>query len=155
MSVETLKEKARTHEQREDWGKALALYQKAVEEQASDNRDIGLYNRIGDLQTRIGDINGAVSSYEQAADAYVEVGLNNNAIALCKKVLRNDPARNTMYLRMGQIRAAQGFLTDARQNFLTYAEMQQQAGELEEALILRLARRRRGVQDRFRRDRFV
>jgi len=134
MSIESLKEEARNHEQREEWGKALSLYLKAVERLVQEDQpDISLYNRIGDIQTRMGNLDGAVGHYEQAIDLYVESGLPNNAIAVCKKVLRNLPSRTPIFLRMGQIRAAQGFLTDARQNFLTYAETMQKAGEMEEA----------------------
>ena len=32
MSIESLKEKARGHEQREEWAKALDLYQKAIDQ---------------------------------------------------------------------------------------------------------------------------
>ncbi len=66
-------------------------------------------------------------------ELYVEAELPNNAIAICKKVVRSVPERDAIYLKMGQIRAQQGFLTDARQNFLAYAERKQAAGDLEEA----------------------
>lgn len=134
MGIESLKEQARKYEQQEDWGKALDLYLQAIRQASEDEHpDIGLYNRAGDIQTRMGNLDGAVVHYERAIDLYLEADLPNNAIAVCKKVLRNLPSRTAMFLRMGQIRAAQGFLTDARQNFLTYAEKMQKAGEMEEA----------------------
>jgi tetratricopeptide (TPR) repeat protein len=67
-------------------------------------------------------------------DLYVEAELPNNAIAVCKKVIRNVPDRHAIYLAMGQIRANQGFLPDARTNFLTYAERVAQGGDIEESL---------------------
>ena len=134
MSIESLKEQARRHEQEEEWARALGLYLQAIDEAAKEEQtDISLYNRAGDIQTRMGNLDGAVLHYEQAIDLYLEADLPNNAIAVCKKVLRNLPHRTGMFLRMGQIRASQGFLTDARQNFLTYAEQMQRAGEMEEA----------------------
>jgi tetratricopeptide (TPR) repeat protein len=134
MSIESLKEQARRHEQLEEWGKALELYLRAIRQAAEDEQpDISLYNRAGDIQTRLGNLDGAVAHYEQAIDLYLDADLPNNAIAVCKKVLRNLPSRTGMFLRMGQVRASQGFLTDARQNFLTYAERMQKAGEMEEA----------------------
>ena len=42
--------------------------------------------------------------------------------------------RRTWCSRLGQIRARQGFLPDARQNFLTYAERQTKIGDHESAL---------------------
>lgn len=136
MKIEAIKERARSHEQNEEWQKALDLYLDAIRKLADDEDgqpDISLYNRAGDLQTRIGNVEAAIGHYEEAIDLYLEADLANNAIAICKKVLRNLPDRADIYLKLGQIRARQGFLVDARQNFLTYAELKQQAGEMDEA----------------------
>ena len=134
MSIEKFKEEARRHEQNEEWQKALTLYKKAIAELARDDQpDIGLYNRVGDLYVRVGDLDEAVDNYEQAVGLYREAFLPNNAIAVCKKIIRNVPGRHEAYLRMGQIRAEQGFLSDARTNFLTYAERMQQDGDLDES----------------------
>jgi tetratricopeptide (TPR) repeat protein len=127
MSIESLKQQARKHEQKEDWKKALDQYNKALAELARDEQvDIGLYNRVGDLHVRVGTL-------DQAVELYREAYLPNNAIAVCKKVIRNVPARHKAYLQIGQIRAEQGFLPDARANFLTYAERMVQAGDLDES----------------------
>ncbi|HSW31943.1 MAG TPA: tetratricopeptide repeat protein [Longimicrobiales bacterium] len=134
MSIESLKEQARRHEQKEEWLKALDQYKKAIAQlEKEDQPDIGLYNRVGDLFVRVGNLEEAVSHYNRAADLYVEAELPNNAIAVCKKVIRNVPDRHEAYLRMGQIRAKQGFLSDARTNFLTYAERMQKDGDLDES----------------------
>jgi tetratricopeptide (TPR) repeat protein len=135
MSIEALKEKARRHEQKEEWQKALDLYREALEIHDEDEPpDVALLNRIGDIQTRLGQNEGAVRAYQQAIDLYVESELPNNAIAVCKKVLRNLPDRDVFFLRMGQIRGDQGFLTDARQNFMTYAERRTEAGDVDAAM---------------------
>ena len=135
MSVEALKEQARRFEQKEQWSKALDLYVQAISRlEQDDHPDISLFNRAGDLSTRVGNIQAAVEQYEKAVDLYVDAQLPNNAIAVCKKVIRNLPSRHTTYLKMGQIRASQGFLTDARANFLAYAERMQGEGQIDEAL---------------------
>ena len=135
MSVEALKEQARRFEQKEQWIKALDLYVQAIARLDQDSQpDISLFNRAGDLSTRVGHMQAAVEQYEKAVDLYVEAQLPNNAIAVCKKVIRNMPSRHTTYLKMGQIRASQGFLTDARANFLAYAERMQGEGQIDEAL---------------------
>jgi tetratricopeptide (TPR) repeat protein len=134
MNTEALKEQARRHEQREEWQKALDLYGQAVDRLAeNDQPDLALYNRLGDLEIRVGNIERAIEHYEQAIDLYLESELPNNAIAICRKIVRNLPTRHHIYLKMGQIRARQGFLTDARQNFLEYAERMQKAEDMEEA----------------------
>ena len=133
-SIEHLKEEARRFEQDEQWGKALDLYSQAIDQlSADDTPDIALFNRSGDLATKIGRAAQAVAFYERAVDYYMDAGLPNNAVAVCKKVMRNLPDRYSIHLKMGQIRAAQGFLSDARTSFVTYAERVQAAGDLDEA----------------------
>jgi len=135
MLAESLKEEARRHEQREEWIRALELYLQVIDKQSDeDEPDIALHNRVGDLQVRLGDIEGAVTSYERAIELYLAAELPNNAIAVCRKIIRTDVRRPSPFLRMGQIRAAQGFLVDARQSFLTYAEMLQARNQTDEAL---------------------
>ncbi len=134
MSIESLKQQARKHEQNEDWKKALDQYNKALAELAREEQvDIGLYNRVGDLHVRVGQLDQAVEHYERAVELYREAYLPNNAIAVCKKIIRNLPDRHEAYLQIGQIRAEQGFLPDARTQFLTYAERMQKAGDLDES----------------------
>jgi tetratricopeptide (TPR) repeat protein len=134
MKIDKLKEQARRHEQAEQWSKALDFYLQAIEvTESSEEPDISLFNRVGDLQVRVGDLDGAVSTYERAIDLYAEAELPNNAIAICQKIIRNIPGKGTPFLKMGQIKARQGFVVDARQNFLTYAEMKQSRGDTAEA----------------------
>ena len=122
-------------EQDEQWGEALDLYSQAIDQtSAEDTPDIALFNRAGDLATKVGSAAQAVAFYERAVDFYMDAGLPNNAIAVCKKVMRNLPDRHSIHLKMGQIRARQGFITDARRSFVTYAERVQAAGDLDEAL---------------------
>ncbi|MDH3424350.1 MAG: tetratricopeptide repeat protein, partial [Gemmatimonadota bacterium] len=105
MSIEALKQKARKHEQNEDWQKALDQYNKALAELAREEQvDIGLHNRVGDLYVRVGNLAQAVDHYEKAVELYREAYLPNNAIAVCKKVIRNVPTRHKAYLVIGQIR---------------------------------------------------
>jgi tetratricopeptide (TPR) repeat protein len=134
MNAEILKEQARLAEQREEWSAAIDLYTQAADELArADQPDLSLYNRLGDLEIKVGNVERAVEHYEQAIDLYLESELPNNAIAICRKIVRNVPTRHQIFLRMGQIRAKQGFLTDARHNILEYAERMQKAGDMEEA----------------------
>lgn len=128
-----LREQARAHEARGQWREAITAYRELLEspEAGGGDVDIGGWNRVGDLHLRINETEQAVQAYEQAVNAYVDVGLYNNAIALCRKILRLVPGRAQTYLRLGQISAAKGFFADARQNFLEYAERMRKAGKLD------------------------
>ncbi|HEX6372118.1 MAG TPA: tetratricopeptide repeat protein [Longimicrobium sp.] len=127
-----LRDQARAAENRGQWTEAVVLYRQLLEEAAAgEELDIALWNRVGDLHLRIGETERAVEAYERAVAAYSDIGLHNNAIALCRKILRLVPGRGAVYLKLGQISAAAGFLADARQNFLEYAQRMKRAGNLD------------------------
>lgn len=125
-----LRDQARLLEQKESWREAIAAYRQILENPEGAN-DIGLWNRVGDMHTRLNETEKAVEAYESAVTAYADAGLHNNAIALCRKILRLVPGRAQVYLKLGQIYAAKGFFADARQNFLEFAERMQRAGKLD------------------------
>src|SRR6266542_3979216 len=134
-NIAKLKKKAAEFEQKKQYDKALELYQQVLDfSRASDEeRDVPLYNRVGDLHFRLGNSEEAISYYEKAVDLYAEGGFFNNAIALCNKVLRYSPNRSIAYYKLGLISAKKGFNSDAKQNFLEYADRMQKGGKIDEA----------------------
>jgi tetratricopeptide (TPR) repeat protein len=94
-----LKKKAVELEQKKQYDKALELYVQAIDESvaAKQEPDVALYNRVGDLMVRQGRPRDAVVYYGKAVDIYADGGFLNNAIALCNKVLRQDPSQTTMH----------------------------------------------------------
>ena len=134
-NVAKLKKRALEYEQKKQFDKALETYVQVLAEldEHVDEADVALYNRVGDLLLRKGDVSEAVDHYEKAVDLYTDGGFFNNAIALCNKILRNAPGRNSIYYKLGKISAQKGFINDAKQNFLEYADRMQRAGELEKA----------------------
>lgn len=134
--ISKIKDEARRHEQREEWEQAARLYLEALRsgDEGEGEVELPLYNRVGDLYVRMGRADEAVQFYEQAADRYAEAGLYNNAIALCNKALRYQPARLELLRKLGQFSASQGFVVDARRYFLDYAERQFAAGAVDQAL---------------------
>jgi tetratricopeptide (TPR) repeat protein len=134
-NIAKLKKKAAEFEHNKQYDKALELYQQVLDfSRASDEeRDVPLYNRVGDLHFRLGNSEEAISYYEKAVDLYAEGGFFNNAIALCNKILRYSPNRSSVYYKLGLISAKKGFNSDAKQNFLEYADRMQKVGKLDEA----------------------
>lgn len=134
-NVAKLKKRALEYEQKKQFDKALETYVQILSELDShvDEADVALYNRVGDLMLRKGDVSAAVDYYERAVDLYADGGFYNNAVALCKKILRNAPGRTSVYYKLGRISARSGFINDAKQNFLEYADRMQRIGEMEEA----------------------
>src|SRR5215207_6649134 len=130
-----LKKKAADYEAKKQFDKALEVYEQVLTSTrgVDEERDVPLYNRVGDLHYRIGNNEQAIHYYEQAADLYAEGGFFNNAIALCNKILRYSPGRTIIYYKLGLISAKKGFNSDAKQNFLEYADRMQRVGKMDEA----------------------
>lgn len=134
--VAKLKKKAAEFELKKQFDKALAVYVEILDgyDKASDEEvDVSLFNRVGDLYLKQGSVGDAVDYYEQAVDRYAEGGFHNNAIALCNKILRNSPGRASVYYKLGKISAQKGFKSDAKKNFLEYADRMQSSGKIDEA----------------------
>ena len=130
--IEQLKEKAKGLEAK-DPKRAVEVWLEVLNNQDEANPDLSVYNRIGDLFIKLKDPGAAADYYDQAVDKYAELGFHNNAIAMCNKVLRNAPARQSTYLKLAKLYAAKGFIAEAKQNFVEYAERMQKAGKIEHA----------------------
>src|SRR5258708_15657910 len=130
--LEQLKEKANLLEAKES-EKAVEIWLEVLNNEDESNLDFSVYNRIGDLYIKLKDPALAADYYDQAVDKYAELGFHNNAIAMCNKVLRNAPARQTTYLKLAKLYAAKGFIGEAKQNFVEYAEPMQKVGKIDHA----------------------
>src|SRR5213594_2376416 len=133
--LEKLKEKARGLEAK-DSKAAIAAWLDVIKEQESEsepNPDLSIFNRIGDLAVKVKDSAGAADWYDRAVDKYAELGFHNNAIAMCNKVLRNAPGRQTTYLKLAKLYASKGFMAEAKQNFVEYAERMHKVWKIQHA----------------------
>src|SRR6266704_3419500 len=133
--LEKLKEKARNLEAKDPKG-AIEAWQhvlKGQEEEGDPNPDLAVFNRIGDLYLKVREPAQAADYYDQAVDKYAELCCHNNAIAMCNKVLRNAPGRQTTYLKLAKLYASKGFMAEAKQNFVEYAERMHKAGKIQHA----------------------
>ncbi len=129
-NVDKLKKKAAEFEQKKQFDRALEVYLQIIgQTEGQEDRDVTVYNRVGDLYLRLNKTDQAVNYYEQAVDLYTDGGYLNNAIALCNKILRHAPARHQIYYKLGKISAKKGFNSDAKKNFLEYADRMHRAGK--------------------------
>ena len=129
-NVDKLKKKAAEFEQKKQFDRALEVYLQIIgQTEGQEDRDVTVYNRVGDLYLRLNKADQAVNYYEQAVDLYTEGGYLNNAIALCNKILRHAPSRHQIYYKLGKISAKKGFNSDAKKNFLEYADRMHRAGK--------------------------
>src|SRR5438046_3397986 len=133
--LQKLKEKARSLEGKDPKGaiEAWLGILKGQDEDGDPNPDLVIFNRIGDLYLKLRDPAQAADFYDQAVDKYAELGFHNNAIAMCNKVLRNAPGRQTTYLKLAKLYASKGFMAEAKQNFVAYAERMHKMGRIQHA----------------------
>ena len=133
--LEKHKEKARSLEGKDPKGAIEAWVEilKGQEEDPDPNPDLAIFNRIGDLYLKLREPAQAADYYDQAVDKYAELGFHNNAIAMCNKVLRNAPGRQTTYLKLAKLYASKGFMAEAKQNFVEYAERMHKVGKIQHA----------------------
>ncbi len=130
------RKKAVEFEQLKQFDRAIASYVRAIEENenAGEEVDVALFNKVGDLTLRGGRVTEAVTYYERAVEHYVTSGLYDNAIALCNKILRNAPGRSNVYFTLGRICGRKGLRSDATRNFLEYATRMQREGKVDEGM---------------------
>jgi tetratricopeptide (TPR) repeat protein len=136
MNLDKVKEAARKFEQKEDWRRAIEVYQKAIQEfetGADPTPDVSVYNKVGDLHLKANEPAAAVQVFERAVDLYTEQGFFNNGIALCGKILRVNPGRVQVYLKLAQLHARKNVVIDAKKNLIEYVERMSQAKKLDEA----------------------
>jgi tetratricopeptide (TPR) repeat protein len=133
--LEKQKEKARSLEGKDPKGAIETWLEilKGQEEDPDPNPDLAIFNRIGDLYLKVREPAQAADYYDQAVDKYAELGFHNNAIAMCNKVLRNAPGRQTTYLKLAKLYASKGFMAEAKQNFVEYAERMHKVGKIQHA----------------------
>src|SRR5437870_12711516 len=133
--LEKLKDKAKGLEAKDPRGaiEAWVGVPQAQEQEGEPNPDVSVFNRVGELYLKVKGPGQAADYYDRAVDKYAELGFHNNAIAMCNKVLRNAPARPTTYLKLAKLYAAKGFVAEAKQNFVEYAERMQKIGKIQHA----------------------
>src|SRR5882762_740016 len=133
--LEKLKDKAKSLEAKDPKGaiEAWLGVLEAQEQEGEPNPDLSVFNRVGDLYLKVKDPAQAADYYDQAVDKYAELGFHNNAIAMCNKVLRNAPGRQTTYLKLAKLYASKGFMAEAKQHFVEYAERMQKVGKIQQA----------------------
>ncbi len=134
-SPAVLKQQAAALELKKQPEKALALYQQLLAEHGgSEDVDVALRNRVGDLHLRIGQIDEAISLFEKSADEYALSGFLNNAIALCNKILRQRHGHVPTLRRLARFSAEKGMVVDAQRHYLSVAEALEKLGQHGEAL---------------------
>ena len=108
-----LKRDADAAEKAGRFDKAIDLLKQIVQE--SPKPDWNTENRIGDLYAKLNNIKAANDQYIKVARYFAADGFYLKAIAVWKKVLRNDPSLLDGNVALGDLYARQGLVAEAKQ----------------------------------------
>jgi tetratricopeptide (TPR) repeat protein len=115
-----IRQKAQEYLSKGQIDKAIAEYKRLL---TVESKNPNLYNELGDIYLRGADKPAAVQNFERAAVIYEKVALYNNAVAVCKKILRVEPEKLATIFKLGELRAKQKLEGEAVTYFTQYAEM--------------------------------
>jgi tetratricopeptide (TPR) repeat protein len=115
-----------------DTKKAITELEQAVKEFP---REGSLLNKLGDLLIKVNRKNEALSAYEQGARVFKEETYFPNAIALCKKILRLETDRTTIYELLGELHKQLDQRGEAANYFLEYAERKMKDNDMDAVLV--------------------
>ncbi len=122
--ITDLRLKATEASRNRKWEEAIRLYERICDLEGSN---AGYRNELGDVYAKMGDICQAIVQFEKAVELYNAVGLNNNAVAVLKKILRYDPVHMECLWTLGETRRKQGLGAEASTHYLQFLDC---AGEI-------------------------
>ncbi|MBM3284696.1 MAG: tetratricopeptide repeat protein, partial [Candidatus Aminicenantes bacterium] len=99
---------------------AIAEYKKLL---AGDAPDLSINNLIGDLYLQLGRTAEAVRAFQSVGGFYESKGYSQQALAIYKKINKLDPNHVIAMVKMGDLFAAQGFVQEAKKEYIKAAEI--------------------------------
>jgi tetratricopeptide (TPR) repeat protein len=109
---------------------AIADYERILKEEPND---LNVLNTIGDLHARVGNIEQATAYFQRVGDAYASEGFTVKAIAMYKKLTKQNPNASAVVLKLAELYAQQGLNNDARVQYTAVAELHTRNGDAEAA----------------------
>lgn len=122
---------AQKHLSRGNYDRAIAEYQKLVK---ADPRDVRTLLKIGDLYTRKGAHREATATYHRVAEHYAKQGFFLKAVAVYKQILKLQPGRNDVSLRLAEMYENLQLVSDALSTYEQAASAFAREGDIDRAL---------------------
>lgn len=113
------------------YDKAIAEYQKLVNE---DPNDVRTWLKIGDLYTRKGSRRQACDTYGRVARTYAAQGFFLKAVAVYKQILKLDPTRLDIQLALAEMYEHLQLTSDALNTYEQVAAAYARGGDIDKAL---------------------
>ena len=106
----------------------LQRVESALEEESRGRQTARLLNRAGDLYLVKGERQNALKRYGDAIDAYLQAGEYDNAMAVCRKIIRVVPEVIRTRRTLAWLCLGKGFLEIAREHVEAYVDASHEAG---------------------------
>ncbi|HEY8430147.1 MAG TPA: tetratricopeptide repeat protein [Sandaracinaceae bacterium] len=133
MSLDRTKvlEAAQKHLAKGNYEKAIVELQKLV---AADPTDVRTLLKIGDLYTRKGSRREAIETYGRVAAQYAQQGFFLKAVAVYKQIIKLDPSRLDVQLKLAEMYEMLQLTSDALTTYEHVAASYARAGDVDRAL---------------------
>ena len=115
-----IRKKALDFAKKRQWDKALNEYIRLAE---IESHNPNVFNELGDLHLKLSHKTEAFAAFHSAIDAYSKVSLFNNAVAVCKKIIRLNPRDYCVYGKLARLRNRQGFKSDASKFAMSFLDL--------------------------------
>jgi tetratricopeptide (TPR) repeat protein len=108
------------------WGRALAYYEKKLQEH---ERDFGLWNLVGDLHMNNRSKAQAVEAWRRSLEGYSLEGLFENVLGVARKILRRVPDEDDVQLILAEAYLGLEYQADCLAAFRSYLKLCKQRSE--------------------------
>jgi tetratricopeptide (TPR) repeat protein len=112
---------------------AIAEYKKLLQ---GESPEVSVYNIIGDLYAQLGRADDAIQSFQTVASHYASKGYHSQALALYKKISKLAPEDVITIVRMGDLFATQGFVAEAKREYLKAEQKLRREKRVKELIFL-------------------
>ena len=111
--------------------KAIEAWKSLLAETPNDGN---IYNTIGDLQLKRGMQAAAIQAFLQAGTTFQSAGFALKTIAVFKKIIKLDPTRLDVVLKLADVNAERGIVGNAIEDYLKVARHELKEGHAKEAI---------------------
>ncbi|MBI5135719.1 MAG: tetratricopeptide repeat protein [Nitrospirae bacterium] len=115
--------------------KAIEVWNSFLAE-AGNHDAANALNNLGDLCLKKKDVVAAIDHYLKASEMFERVGFPLKAIATLKKVLKSEPDRLEVHLRLAELNARRDMIGNAVEAYLTVVRLMTRRGHRDEAMNL-------------------
>ena len=125
MMINDLKQRAYEQERSENFGRAIELYESVIDHRETEgltHQDASVFLRIADLHLRRNRDEDAIEAFQRAGELYAREGLQPQAIAVYRRILRFAPEHTEALWNLAWLHAEMGVMAEARDYVSDYLE---------------------------------